>query len=387
MSERARGFPAFGPGTRRSGGFARSWWGREWIRAVEDAALDAQQLRHGRKYARTGYVGAITVSPGRLAASVRDYEDDTAYRTVVTLSPLSDAGWDRFLDQVATRAGHIAALLDGDVPHDLVSAAADAGVRLLPEIGDLDPDCTCPGWELPCKHAAALSYQVAWLLDEDPFVLLLLRGRTRDELLDELHGRDAPVSAARPVPAAEAFAAPRAALPDPPPPPPPPTEPAATPAVPPAEGVDPAVLEVLASHAALRARDLLTGEPASTTWQDTVRLAALHPRVLARLPELDLPARAWTFGGRVALDVLETSWTPARTELARARAALAAGWDGDDGPDFDVRGNRWTAAGHGVQLRLGRDGRWYPYRDRDGTWWPVGPPAPDPVTALADLLA
>jgi uncharacterized Zn finger protein len=384
MSERARGFPAFGPGTRRSGHFARSWWGREWIKAVEDTALDGRQLQQGRKYARTGYVGAITVSPGRLAASVRDYEDDTSYRTVVTLAPLSDAEWDRFLDQVATKAGHIAALLDGDVPTDLVSAAADADVRLLPEIGDLDPDCTCPGWELPCKHAAALSYQVAWLLDEDPFVLLLVRGRTREELLDGLQGRDAPAPTARAVPAAEAFAAPRAALPDPPPPP---AGPATTPAVPPAEGVDPAALEVLAAHAALRARDLLSGEPAPTTWQDTVRLAALHPWVLARLPELGLPARAWAFGGRVALDVLETPWTPAKAELARARAALAAGWDGDEEPEFDVRGNRWTAAGHGVQLRLGRDGRWYPYRDYDGTWWPAGPPAPDPVAALADLLA
>src|SRR5690606_26173278 len=36
----ARGFPAF-PAVRGRGGTARTWWGRAWIGAVEQAALDA----------------------------------------------------------------------------------------------------------------------------------------------------------------------------------------------------------------------------------------------------------------------------------------------------------------------------------------------------------
>ncbi|MGH3860457.1 SWIM zinc finger family protein [Actinokineospora sp.] len=107
------------------------------------------------------------------------------------LEPLSDHEWRRFLDQIAVQAGHIAALLDRDMPAELVHAAADAGVRLLPDIGDLDPECSCPGWEMPCRHAAALAYQVSWLLDADPFVLLLLRGKDEAELLGDLHGRSA----------------------------------------------------------------------------------------------------------------------------------------------------------------------------------------------------
>ncbi|MCZ0982668.1 hypothetical protein O1L60_37395 [Streptomyces diastatochromogenes] len=49
------------------------------------------------------------------------------------------------------------------------------GLDLLPGIGDLEAECGCEAWD-HCPHTAALCYQVARLLDEDPFVLLLMRG-------------------------------------------------------------------------------------------------------------------------------------------------------------------------------------------------------------------
>ncbi|EQD87725.1 hypothetical protein A8924_0206 [Saccharopolyspora erythraea NRRL 2338] len=126
-------------------------------------------------------------SPGRITASV-DGDHDT-HRTSVSVEVLNDAEWSRLLDRVVARSGHIAALLDGEMPRELVESADDAGVRLLPGIGDLEPDCDCPGFEHPCRHAAALGHQVSWLLDADPFVMLLARGRGREELLAELRWR------------------------------------------------------------------------------------------------------------------------------------------------------------------------------------------------------
>ena len=35
-------------------------------------------------------------------------------------------------------------------------------------------------------HALALLYQLAWQVDRDPYVLMLLRGRTREDLLAEV---------------------------------------------------------------------------------------------------------------------------------------------------------------------------------------------------------
>jgi uncharacterized Zn finger protein len=259
----ARGFPAFPPRPGRRG---RSWWARAFVAAMEDAALDATLLRAGRRFAGSGRIGPITVAPGRIAATVED--PDGIYDVVVHLAELSDAEWERFLDQVRAEAGHLAALLDREVPRSLVRSADAADVALLPTIGDLESDCDCPHVGDPCQHAAALCYQAAWLLDDDPFVLLLLRGRGADELLDVL-GREptgpprtGPATAGRvevgdvdhPVPATAAYAARPAELPDPPP--------AAVrsidPVFPAAPGLPADALARLAADAASRARALLT---------------------------------------------------------------------------------------------------------------------------------
>ena len=235
----AVGFPAFPFTARKPGRFARTWWGNAWLRAMEDTALDLQQLKRGRRFAYAGLVGPITVSAGRLAAQVTN-DDGEVHQTVVLVDRLSDGQWRRFLDEVAAKAGHLAALLDRDMPQDLVEAAAAADVPLLPGIGDLQPECDCAGWELPCTHAAALCFQAAWLLDADPFVLLLLRGLGRDDLTAELRRR---AEQRRPAAA--------------------PLEPVTGPArsliVPPAPGIDPAELAALVDRAAERARKALYG--------------------------------------------------------------------------------------------------------------------------------
>jgi uncharacterized Zn finger protein len=439
--DEARGFPAFPaqPGRRSTRG--KSWWGRAWVQALEDTSLDSDQLRKGRRYANSGQVGTITVSPGRIAAVVHGPED--SYEAAVLVDRLSDDEWRRFLDQVGARAGHIAALLDGEMPHDLVDAAADAGVPLLPGIGDLDPSCTCDGWELPCQHAAALCYQLGWLLDEDPFVLLLMRGQSRETLLDDLQHRmtttvpvasgnaDQPGSvgplaaeagaigsaavgagpesgaavrdASAGTLAAEAYAL--SAVPGLPEPPDVPAKAEPDDIVingtqPPA-GMEPATLPLLVLDAARRARALLSALLAGAPepwlldeWQDAIRLAADYPGLTDRLcaetgrpAELAVAVQAWSYGGAAALDVLEHTWTPDPSELARARTELLAAWDDPDNLEIAVAGNQLTTtAGATVsQLRLDRLGRWHPYRRTADQWLPAGPADRDPTSLLAVL--
>ena len=83
---------------------------------------------------------------------------------------------------VAARAAHTAALLDGELPPEVVADAAAAGVELLPGPGEVGPRCSCPDWADPCKHAAAVYYLLGAEFDRDPFLLLKLRGITRAEL-------------------------------------------------------------------------------------------------------------------------------------------------------------------------------------------------------------
>ncbi|MEU9623044.1 SWF or SNF family helicase [Streptomyces sp. NPDC048155] len=420
-----RTFAALPPARGR--GFAETWWGRAWLKALEDTALDGQQLKQGRRFAREGRVGALSVRPGRITAVVRD-RDSSAYRSDVLLQELSEADWERFLDMAAARAGYIAALLDREMPPHLVEDAAAAGMELLPGIGDLDPECTCGTWD-HCPHTAALCYQVARLMDENPFVLLLVRGRGERRLLGELQERIAaraegwaPSGSAvscdgsggsaekakdRGVRADEAFAA-RDILPPLPAPPPLPAEPGPAPSLgtetEPEPGVDPSALELLARDGAARAHRMLADAlspgheqqppPAGLTpQQDAVRLVAdarPEPWIATRLAVgsgrsragLDAAVRAWQYGGAAALTVLDEEWTPDPQTLARARAGLAAAWEEGEQPRLRSAGNRWTSVDGGVQLRYGRDGRWWPYRKESGRWVPAGPADDDPAAAL-----
>ncbi|MEV6950711.1 SWF or SNF family helicase [Streptomyces sp. NPDC051183] len=427
-------FAALPPAAGR--GFARTWWGHAWLRALEDSALDGEQVRQGRRYARTGAVGAVSVRPGGLTAVVRD-PDGTAHRTDVLVQEFTEAEWDRLLALAAAESGHIAALLDREVPPELAEDASAAGVELLPGIGDLDPRCDCGEWD-HCPHTSALCYQVARLLDQDPFVLLLLRGRGERDLLDELEERSTAEAEAPDdlsgagsggdadagIPAAEAWAA-RGVLPPLPPLPRLPQAPGQPPTLdtesesePPA-GLDVDAVEFLAQAAASEAHRLLAEalapahaerapQPPLTLSEDAVRLTAEGGdfRVRSRLSAatdrnraaMDLAVLAWGFGAAPALAALEDDWTPDRAALTRARTALAAAW-ADEAPDGDTPDGgagtpapelrrvraRWTEPGTGRQLRLGREGRWWPYRREAGRWVPAGPSDADPAAALAAL--
>ncbi|WP_031081233.1 SWF or SNF family helicase [Streptomyces sp. NRRL WC-3549] len=421
LDEPERTFAAMSPAPGR--GFASSWWGRAWLKALEETALDGRQLKQGRRLAREGRVGAVSVRPGRITAVVQE-RDATVHRSDVLLQRLSEEEWDRFLDMASERSGHIAALLDREMPTHLVEDAAAAGVHLLPGIGDLEPECACEAWD-HCAHTGALCYQVARLLDHDPFVLLLLRGRSERRLLDELQARSAarvlrepqdgrrvPAGPPAGVRADEAFAA-RDILPPLPAPPPLPPSPGSPPSLDteaaPAADVDPAALEVLAADSAVRAFAMLADAlsdrhalrppaPEPTPDQDAVRLAVAarsDARVLARIAstsgrqhaDLDAAVSAWRYGGAAALAVYDEKWTPDPRELARARARLAAAWEDGESPRLRQAHNRWTVVGADAQLRYGREGRWWPYRRERGRWVPAGPADDDPAAALAGVPA
>ncbi|WP_432166247.1 SWF or SNF family helicase [Streptomyces sp. bgisy031] len=416
-SDEERVFAALEPVRGRD--FTQSWWGRTWLKALEDTALDLQQLKAGRRLARAGSVGAVSVRPGRVTAVVGD-RSGAMYRADVLLQQLSEEDWDRFLGMAAERAGHIAALLDREMPPHLVEDAAAAGVELLPGIGDLEPRCGCDAWD-HCAHTAALCYQLARLLDQDPFVLLLMRGRGERVLLDELQVRSVASASAGSadeeaeeepsdadgVDATEAFAA-GSILPPLPAAPPVPPEAGPVPSLdtetePPA-GTDVPALEFLGERAAVEALRMLTDaltpghelrapKEELITHQDVVRLAAGAPEawIAARLAEgsgrdgegLAAAVLAWEHGGTAGLSVLEDEWTPDAETAARARATVEAAWDAGERPPLRATRNRWTAAGTGTQIRLGRDGRWWPFRETHGRWLPAGPAAHDPAAALS----
>ncbi len=165
----------------------RSWWGKAWQRAVEEAAYADADLRAGRTLARRGEVGGISVAAGSVLAAVR--EGDDAWTAEITVPVLAEEEQQALIEVVAAEAGRVAALLAGELPFDLVEHADEIGAELLPFGGELSAHCTCDHYLDPCRHALAVLIQTGWLVDADPLVLFAVRGLDRDALLAGLHQR------------------------------------------------------------------------------------------------------------------------------------------------------------------------------------------------------
>jgi uncharacterized Zn finger protein len=413
--------------------FGRTWWGRAWLEALEQRArLDPDRLPRGRDYARSGAVGELTLAPGEARARVQGRKTEP-YQVRIRVRRFADDEWDRVLAAISARLGHAAALLDGELPPEIADDAAAAGLNLLPGGGELGPRCSCPDEADPCKHSAAACYLITDVLDTDPFALFLLRGRTRDQVLGGIRARRRGVAyghAAMPgaagddadagtraagngfsqpaadegVDARTAFGAAQSEGPIPAVPLPPrrPGEPAALPVDPPPwrSGLREDLVE-LAADAASRAWQLAVGlsADAGLSLDPDADLARRAARTLGTpafavlaarsgVGERDLArqALAWRQGGPAGLESLRAEWDPAADDpdtaglLAAARYALRAK---TGGARAAIQGNRVTAGR--LQLRLGRDLRWYPYARSDDEWEPSGAPQADPARALEDL--
>ena len=106
--------------------------------------------------------------------------------------------------------------------------------------------------------------------------------------------------------------------------------------------------------------------------------SGVGPRDLAR------QALAWRQGGAAGLESLRVEWDPADPDAAGLLAAARAALNAKTGASQAViQANRVTAGR--LQLRLGRDLRWYPYARSDDDWEPSGAPEADPAQALNDL--
>lgn len=169
--------------------FGTTWWGQAWIDALERSGTGYEsRLPRGRTYARKGAVRQIDLAPGHIAARVVGTGGEL-YRVDIAVKQLAASEWEQVADAIAARAAHLAALLDGELDPGVVADAQSVDVQLLPRPADLRPDCSCPDWAEPCKHAAAVCYVAAEEMDRDPFALFLLRGMARDDLIELVRSR------------------------------------------------------------------------------------------------------------------------------------------------------------------------------------------------------
>jgi uncharacterized Zn finger protein len=189
------------------GAIGSTWWSRRFVAVLESLSMGGR-LTRGRTYARKGQVLTLTVRPGAVSSTVQGSRPQP-YQVSIGFAVLGDDAWQAVESALASQALYRAQLLAGELPGELEEVFAAAGAPLFPGSSrELAMRCTCPDVAVPCKHIAATFYLLAERLDDDPFELLLWRGRSRADLLADLAAGavDDPADAAEPVSARRVLA-------------------------------------------------------------------------------------------------------------------------------------------------------------------------------------
>src|SRR5215470_10076761 len=169
----------------KRGSIGEQWWSRRFIAVLESYGMSGR-LQRGRSYARKGQVLEFELRQGRVTARVQGSRPQP-YKVSIGVLPLTTRQWREVERRLASQALFRAKLLAGEMPAEIEQVFADCGTPLFPRsAADLDMRCSCPDWEVPCKHLAAVCYVLAEAFDDDPFAMLAWRGRSRADLLAAL---------------------------------------------------------------------------------------------------------------------------------------------------------------------------------------------------------
>lgn len=174
-------------------------WRARWDAVfADDSEAGRRRWQQARTLHRSGRVTDVRVRGGLLTGRVQGSRA-TPFLVEIAVPELDDAAWAQIERVLVARSGHGARLLAGRPPEGLEDELVADGIALFPVRGQLELTSPCRESQ-PCPHTLAVWHAAGERLDDDPFVLLRLRGRGRQRLLRDLAAarRPAPASTSRP---------------------------------------------------------------------------------------------------------------------------------------------------------------------------------------------
>lgn len=162
-----------------------TWWVQRWVDLLNNYRFK-KRLERGRKYAREGNILNLEYKGSKVIALVQGTAQEP-YKLSIWLDSFTDEDWNYVVDSLAEHALFSAQLLAGEMPTDIEAVFTANGLSLFPfQLAEVHSRCDCPDPKNPCKHIAAVYYQLGDFFREDPFILFQLRGRDRAQILDAL---------------------------------------------------------------------------------------------------------------------------------------------------------------------------------------------------------
>lgn len=155
-----------------------------WLEVFDGFDLKLRpRIVRGRTLARGGRVRELEVAPGTALGEVKDAQ---THRPTLRVRTFEEAEWGAVVDVLRSRLDLLGSLVEGQLEPPLLELFAAHGVPLLPRPDEIDGDCDCGDWAVPCPHVAALHHVVGEALEGEPFLVFTMRGRPRDQLLSDL---------------------------------------------------------------------------------------------------------------------------------------------------------------------------------------------------------
>jgi len=157
------------------------WWTSAFL-ALMRPGRDTIEFARGRKLAERGQVIIRGIVPGGVEAVVLGAVGGSR-RVCLWFSELDD-DWDVLLRIFHLRQDLFTRLLAGDYDPELQDLISEAGIHVIPTtVMDLDYRCDCESDHHTCSHIIATYLSLGKFINEDPMTLFLLRGKTREEII------------------------------------------------------------------------------------------------------------------------------------------------------------------------------------------------------------
>ena len=166
--------------------FGRTWWGLQWLNALERIDY-SNRLPRGRNYASKGAVKNIEFKKNVIHARVAGTRP-SPYKIKMVVPLFSPDEQQQLLNAIRNNPILLSRLLNRELPASLLKVARERNIQIFPTSWrDIEMNCSCPDWAVPCKHIAAVVYTIATSIDENPFVVFELHGFDMIKSLENKH--------------------------------------------------------------------------------------------------------------------------------------------------------------------------------------------------------
>ncbi len=155
--------------------FGHTWWGKQWLNSFNHID-NSNRLPRGKSYARKGRAHSIAIDGNTVTAKV-DGSARRPYRVSVSVTSFTKQEKEAIVRAITDNPLFLSQLLARELPPRVHEVLIRQRIDLFPgSWHDMEAECSCPDYAMPCKHIAAVIYLIANEIDKNPFLIFELHG-------------------------------------------------------------------------------------------------------------------------------------------------------------------------------------------------------------------